>query len=82
MRLESGLVRHLGALFDPVSQVEVRPRLALTDIDLPEDAIGSKASGGIIGVIERVDGRHSVFEKVNNRDHLELMLLVAKFDQS
>src|SRR5690606_18444147 len=68
--LKAGLVAHLGALLDPVAQVDVRQRQRTGLFDLPQHAVGAVAAMRL-GFVEGVDGRQSVVEHIDDRDHLQ-----------
>jgi hypothetical protein len=68
MRIELGLVIHLGTVLDEVPQVHIGQPQLLGLIDLPKHIEGPKACPGI-RIKEGVNSRESVIEDIQDRDH-------------
>src|SRR5665213_1761277 len=65
------LIGHFCTLFDPVAQIKVVQSQLAAALDLPKDAVGAVAGARLVRVVERVDRRKSIFEPVNQADHLK-----------
>src|SRR5215470_8592861 len=66
-RRKSRLVRHLWAVGDPVAEIDVRLSLAPALLDKPENTPGPEAALGLLRIVEAVDRRHAVIEKIDQR---------------
>src|SRR5437868_760215 len=65
---EAGLVGHLGALRDPVAQIQMAELEFPGLLDLPHHAVGAEAAFDV-GVVEGVDRRQAVAQDVEDGHH-------------
>src|SRR6185436_12720002 len=74
-RSKSGLIGHLPALGDPISEVKVGKSERFAALDLPQDVVGAEACSGNVGLEKRINGGESIDQAVDQAHHPQDALL-------